>query len=540
MKFKNIIIALSFMGLVSCKKDLLDSKPLNLISDETLWSDVNLVEKFVNEKYVVLPHFYMYSGVPSHLGYAAASDETYAKFLYENVNRITTGALSADLLALDSWTVDYNYIRELNVFFSKIESVPGDQGKKNRLKGEATFLRAYCYFDLASKYGGVPLITKVYNATDQNFVEKRASYEEVIKFVVDELDKAVPLLPLSYSANLDLGRATKGAALALKSRTLLYAASPLWNTNNDQTKWKAAADAAKAVIDMNQYVLYQGDYHNLFIQPDLPEVIIGYHIDPIKTNAYSDTFFSPCGSNGYSAYIPTQHIVDQFEMKNGKMITETGSGYSDQNPYIDRDPRFYANILYNGAQFKGRTLAYYDKGADSRTAPVNAGNASNTCYNWKKYNDETHNEAIEGESKTPFIIFRLSEIYLNYAEALNGAGNDGEAIIWLNKIRQRTGVNMPAVSATGTDLRDKIRHEREVELCLEGHRFFDVRRWKIAEITDNKNAMGVNVIKNANGSFTYDYSLLVETRKFDATKHYLFPIPKYELDKVKLVQNPNY
>jgi hypothetical protein len=475
------------------------------------------------------------------MGYSAASDECFSKFNYESVNRINTGAVTPDNIALDSWTVDYNYIRELNVFFSKIDGVAGDQAKKDRLKGEATFLRAYCYFDLASKYGGIPLITKVYNSTDKDFTVKRSTYEEAVKFIVDELDKAATLLPSSFTGN-DVGRATKGAALALKSRMLLYAASPLWNPGNDQSKWQAAADAAKAVIDLSLYTLYQNtDYHSLFITTDNAEVILSYHQNAQKYQSYSDIHLSPNGYHGWSAYTPTQHIVDQFEMKNGKRITDAGSGYSLQNPYADRDPRFYADIIYNGGQFRDRPAEFFVGGKDSPQSAIENWNASLTGYNWKKYNDESYDLNTQAVgSKTAFIIFRLSEIYLNYAEALNALGNDGNARIYLNLIRSRTGVGMPAVTDAGTVLRDKIRHEREVEFCLEGNRFFDVRRWKIAEFTDNKPAMGIKIVKNTDGSFTYDYSLKVQTRKFLAPQHYLFPIPKYELDKVKLDQNPGY
>ncbi|WP_343556338.1 RagB/SusD family nutrient uptake outer membrane protein [Sphingobacterium sp.] len=540
MKRKINIVLIVLLGLSSCQKNILDTPPLNLASETLVWSDVNVAENFINEKYKVLPHFYLFTSIPSHLGYSAASDECFSKFNYEGVNKITQGALTADNLALDSWTNSYNYIRELNVFLSKVDEIPGDQEKKDRLKGEASFLRAYCYFDLVSKYGGVPIITKVYSAEDRDFSVKRATFDETAKFIVDELDKCLAFVPASYSGN-HVGRITKGAVLALKSRILLYAASPLWNTGNDQAKWKAAADAAKAVIALNQYSLYEGDYHELFIVPDHAEIILSYHQNAQKYQSYSDIYLSPNGYHGWSAYTPTQHIVDQFEMANGKMIQESGSGYDQQNPYVDRDPRFYANIIYNGGNFRDRPAEFFNGGKDSQQSPIENWNASQTGYNWKKYNDETYDLNTQAlGSKTPFIVFRLSEIYLNYAEALNALGDDAEAKIWLNKIRQRRGVDMPPVTAQGSALRDKIRHEREVELCLEGNRFFDVRRWKIAELTDNQPAKGIKITKNANGSFTYDYNLTVEPRKFIAPQHYLFPIPKYELDKISLEQNSGY
>ncbi|MGO4294402.1 RagB/SusD family nutrient uptake outer membrane protein [Chitinophaga sp. RAB17] len=537
------ILLIPFLTLGSCKKDILNSPPLTAVSDATVWNDINLVQNFINEKYKILPHFYLYTSLPSHMGYSAASDECYSMFNYESVNRLNSGALTPDNMALDSWTVDYNYIRDINLFFSKIDVVPGDEALKNRLKGEATFIRAYCYFDLATKYGGIPLITKVYTAADKGFNETRSTYEEAVKFVTTELDKAATLLPLNYEDAM-AGRITKGASLALKSRMLLYAASPLWNTNNDASKWQAAANAAKAVIDLNQYSLWQNaNYHDLFITPDHSEIILSAHQNDIKYQLYIDIHLSPNGYHGWSAYTPTQHIVDQFEMANGKMINETGSGYDAQKPYENRDPRLYADIIYNGAKFKTRPAEYFRGGMDSPQSPVENWNASKTGYNWRKYNNEAYDLNTQAVgSKTPFIIFRLSEIYLNFAEALNALGKDDSARTYVNMVRTRTGVNMPALDAsiTGLQLRDKIRHEREVELCLEGNRFFDVRRWKIAETTDNLPARGVKVTKNTDGSFTYDYNYTVEPRKFFAPQHYLFPIPKYELDKVSLPQNPGY
>lgn len=542
-KSKISITIVALCGMLSCNKDVLNTPPLNAISDITVWNDPNLIEDFINEKYQILPHFYLFTSLPSYGGYAAASDECFAKFNYESVNRITSGALTPDNLSLDSWTADYNYIRDLNLFFSKIDAAPGEEAVKTRLKGEATFIRAFCYFELAVKYGGVPLITKVYNATDKDFTEKRASFEDVVKFVATELDSAATLLPLTYPDSKDLGRITKGAAMALKSRLLLYAASEFWNPGNaDPTKWQKAADAAKAVIDLNTYTLYQGEnYHDLFLTADNPEVILAGRQNEVTGNSLQNVLLAPNGYHGWSSYTPTQHIVDQFEMDNGKLITDPASGYNPQQPYVKRDPRFYANIIFNGVQFLGRPAEYFQGGKDSPQGPIENWNASLTGYNWRKYLDESYDFNTQAvNSKTAFQIFRLSEIYLNYSEAMNMLGKDAEARNYVNLIRSRTGVNMPPLTESGVALRDRIRHEREVELCLEGLRFFDVRRWKIAETTDNMPAKGVKILKNADGTFTYNYDYIVQPRVFKAPQHYLFPIPKYELDKVTLDQNTGY
>ncbi|UKJ08898.1 RagB/SusD family nutrient uptake outer membrane protein [Solitalea lacus] len=543
MKNKLYIITLAFgllTGLSACEKDFLDRKPLDTYSELDVWTDLNLVQTYVNSKYRALPHVYNWD-VASGTGLSAASDEGYSKFNYESVFRWNDGSITADNLSMDSWSTDYGYIRDCNIFFEKIDGVRGEESLKKRLKGEMKVIRAWCYFDLISRYGGVPLITKAYTLSDTAFMVKRNTYAECMNFISAELDDAVNLLPANYNSS-DLGRISKGAAMALKSRALLYAASPLNNPSNDKNKWQAASDAAKAVIDFanqGQYSLYQGaDYKQIFLQKFNSEIILSYGMNGINWESLLDIFISPNSYHGWSVYAPSQNLVDAFQMANGKSITDPASGYNSTKPYENRDPRFYASILYNGATFKGRTVEYFDGGMDSPQSPVENWNATLTGYNWRKYADESNDLNTNGSTQN-WIIFRLAEIYLNYAEAQFELGNEATALQYLNLVRSRNSVKMPAVVTSGELLKNAIQLERKIELCFEGHRFFDVRRWKTASQTENKPLRAVNITKNLDGSFNYTYYTLQE-RKFKEA-NYLFPIPQYEREKNKLLtQNPLY
>ncbi|PSL42864.1 putative outer membrane starch-binding protein [Chitinophaga niastensis] len=537
------------IGAASCQKDFLDRKPLDTYADQDVWSDIRLVETFVNSKYRVLPHCINGDATASVTGYSAASDEGYSRHNYEGVFTINQGQQSPDNLSLENWSVDYNYIRSCNLFLSKIDNVQGDADMKTRLTAEIKFIRAWCYFDLISRYGGVPIITKIYSLSDASFVVKRNTYDECVDFVNKDLDAAIAVLPTSYDG-ANKGRVTKGGALALKSRLLLYAASKLNNPGGEAGRWQQAADAAKALIDLADQGTYsldqRTDYSKIFLDKSSPEVIMSFGMDgtfydPTLGDYGSslDLYIWPNGFHGWSVYTPSQNLVDAFEMNNGKMITEPGSGYDATAPYVGRDPRFYADILYNGATFKGRKLEYFKGGMDSPQSSVESWNASLTGYSWRKYADESYVMGSHGSNQN-WIIFRLAEIYLNYAEAKYQLGDEATARKYLNLVRSRASVGLPAVTATGTDLMDRIAHERAVEFCFEGMRFMDVRRWKIAGQTDNKPLMGVQLTKNPDASFSYTYFSL-QKRKFDESKNYLLPISRDEINKNNLlVQNPGY
>ena len=544
---KKIISILILAGWIlsagSCKKDYLEKKPLDSYSDADLWQDLNLVEAFVNSRYTILP-FMEASGVIKSYFMSGACDEGNSKHSYGNERALETGQMSPDNTVFDFWTNNYQQIRNCNIFLSRIDEVPAkgatNEAKKKRLTGEIYFLRAYGYFDLISHYGGVPLVSKVYGLSDTTFKVARNTFSECVTFILADIAKAADLLPASYASDpANTGRATSVAAMALKSRLLLYAASPLHNPANDPVKWQAASAAAKAAIDFsvnNGYALFQGaDYKDIFMQKHNAEVLMAYNFSNVPGGGI-DIVCQPNSYGGWSVYTPSQSLVNAFEMNNGKPITDASSGYDAANPYVNRDPRFYADILYNGAVFKGSAVEVFTGGKDSPQGPQ-GWNATETGYHWRKYISETIDMNKEGSNQN-LIIFRLAELYLNYAESEQALGHDGEARTYINAIRSRASVNMPAVSESLTALRDRIRQERRIELCFESHRIYDVRRWKIASVTENQPLMGVTVTKTGS-SFTYAPKL-VRNRVFKE-EYYLWPISRAEMNKNPLlVNNPGY
>jgi hypothetical protein len=537
-----IIFAASLLMLGSCKKDFLSKKPLDSYSDADVWSDLNLVEAFVNSRYPILP-FMESPGVIKSYFLSGACDEGNSKQNYGNERALETGQMSPDNLTFDFWNNNYQQIRNINIFFDKIASVPANgvtnEAKKKRLTGEMYFLRAYGYFDLISHYGGVPIVDKVYGLSDTSFRIKRNTFSECVDFILKDITKAVSMLPASYRDDAsNTGRATSVAALALKSRLLLYAASALQNPTNDMAKWTASSAATKEAIDFaesNGYKLYTGDYRNIFMEKNNSEILMSYNWSKIPGGGI-DIVCQPNSYGGWSVYTPSQAMVDAFEMSNGKPITDATSGYDAANPYVNRDPRFYADIIYNGAVFKGAPVEPFSGGKDSPQGPQ-GWNATETGYHWRKYMSETIDMSKEGSNQN-MIIFRLGELYLNYAESENMLGHDVEAKTTVNKLRTRPGVNMPLITETGTALRDRIRAERRVELCFEGHRIYDVRRWKIASITEAKPLMGVNVIKSGS---TYTYTPKLVRNRVWREEYYLWPISRAEMNKnTLLVNNPGY
>jgi hypothetical protein len=538
----NIILTCCLALIFSCKKDVLDKVPLNSYSEELVWKDGNLIETFVNNTYRIMPHGFFYSMTNS---LSTLTDESNAR-ANSAANIINAGNITADALGgLDYWNDPqrgyYKVVTKTNLFFDKIEDSPIDADLKRRMIGEMKFLRAYSYFRLISFYGGVPLITKPFALTD-DFSVPRNTYEECLTFVLKELEEAASLLPLSYP-NTQKGRITKGAAMALKSRALLYAASPQNNPTNDKAKWQLAADAAKSVIDLNQYALYP-DYKTLFLASTLynSEIIWArpfnrqVDIEP----AFVELSQYPNGYGGFAQVHPLQNIVDDYETLNGKRPKDDPS-YDPQNPYVNRDPRFYASILYDGAPFKHREVeTFLPKGQDSNEGSSQPWNATQTGYYLRKFLDESiTNPGGTNIGSTPWTYIRYAEVLLNYAEAKYNLGDEATCREYINKIRSRPSVNMPPVTESGAALLARLQNERRIELAFEEHRWFDVRRWKIAPQVLNVPGKRMAITKDNTGKKTYTVVEFQPRAFFE--KNYLVPIPQYEIAKnPKLVQNPGY
>jgi hypothetical protein len=471
---------------------------------------------------------------------------------YRGIRKVNQFLTSTGNVNLDPWKLDPSPSAQA-VYTTNLASI-------KRWGYEARFLRAYFYFELVKRYGGVPLINRSLDLNEDLSKVQRNTLGECIQFITDECDSAAANLPLNsatlpYTAATDLGRITKVIALSLKSRVLLYAASDLWNTpswasgyakpelislpaGDRNARWKAASDAAKAVIDA-QALPALGAYKALFNTFNNAEIILA------RSNSASNTFErvnSPIGfPQGQSGNTPSQDLVDAYEVK----VNATTAVKFDWNnpamaakPYLSRDPRLEFTIVRNDTVFgtPARKVQLHTGGLDGK--PIT--NASKTGYYLRKYQIESLNLNNGNTGVHAWIIFRYPEIYLNYAEALN-EWSPGHADIKLfyDRVRSRTGVAMPGLPAglTQAEVREKIRNERRVELAFEDHRNWDVRRWMQAPAYFGAPLRGVDISQVSPGVFTYT-PIIVEQRTF-VPKMYLYPIPQTDLNiSPALVQNP--
>ncbi len=581
------MVSLAAASIFSCENDLMNKMPLDKFSEASVWEDINLTEAYVNNQYKVLPKLGWYEWVRAHQ-LSVFTDEATHKYGYHGIHDFWGGSMGPSIpTGIDVWQYHYGFIKGCNVFLQNIDKVPAvseiDIANKSRMTGEIYALRAWSYLDLAARYGGVVLVTEPFELTD-DFTKTRSTFDETIAQVVSDLDMAVGFLDESYPDAGDWGRLTKGAALAIKSRALLYAASPLFNKSNDVSKWEAAAAAAKAVIDLSVYSL-ESDFKQVFLTNSNNEIIISRGNDAINMDGYFEYFELAEGlgggidgsgiAGGWSSTMVSQKMVDAFEWDDGTAfdwnkqedaLDPYGIGANGQvdgngNPLKKRDPRFYASVTFDGSKWIADTTVQFwvtevsnnfnlnpldpgfviditNFGRNSIGNPITKGDCPEMGYIYRKSMDPNYNTSTSQYPRsTSWIIFRYAEILLNYAEASFEAGDEGTALTYLNKVRDR--VSMPPVSASGQALREKIQHERQIELCFETHRFYDARRWLIAEREFNGPIKGVRIVKDKN-SDTKVYNVFEFQQRTWPAKYYLLPIPQYELDRAALDQNSGY
>jgi hypothetical protein len=570
MKSKTLyILTIAAATMLGCSDDILDKKSLSSYSEENVFKDYALLDAYVLGTYRGMGHPFGGEGQDFN---EILTDNAYDQHSANRraYTRSETTRDNGETATVGLWANAYTNVRRVNVFFEKTEgstTIGADDLK--RASGEMRFLRAFFYAKLVKFYGGVPIVTSSAELGQSNYDMARNTADEVVDYIVKECDQAVT--ELDGFTKVDKGRISKEAVLALKARTLLYAASPLWNEADDATKWEKARDANKAVIDAAaaagiKLLTDRTKYHDIFNGRNAEEVILARYFTPQNAHGGgewgSNLWLYPNGLGGWGTSVPTQSLVDAYEMADGKAITDRTSGYDDQNPYANRDPRLTETILYNGAMFFDpvnnvtRAMAYYIdedsvamSGRESRSGASEPWNASKTSYNFRKYTDEgkkaTGDKGAQ-ESISPFIYFRLSEFYLNYAECLIRLGDEGQARTAINAVRGRVG--MPDVADAGADLLARYRNERRVEMAGEEMRLDDVRRWKIGPQTIGQPAMGVNIIRTdgavvGDGAvMEYHYGYTVDgDRKWD-DKMYLFPIPYSEIQASHgaLTPNPGY
>ena len=562
-RFYIIYCILFLLIFSSCKKDFLEFDfTEGPVTGENVWGSDRNARGYLNYAYRGLGGLgigvdrYNLSG-GSIL--ADASDEAVCSDLNNIVNRINNGTWSPSLLYDDVYSNMYVFIRMTNEFLERSPtSVIFPATDIPALRGEAFFLRAMYHFELFKRYGKIVLATRTFSK-DENLDLPRNNIDEVVKQISDDCDSAFNRIPAVYTGagttapfddgydGTNRGRATKAAALALKSRLLLYYASPFYNTANDASRWQRAADVAKALINLNKHsLLNSADYTNLWNYSNTAtqynkEVIFATTAilrNDIESNNAPIGFTGALGRTN-----PTQDLVDAFEMSNGKLISDPTSGYSSSNPYVNRDSRLARFIIVNGSVFQTGTLTRavetFDGGLDN--LPTNP-NSTKTGYYMRKFLTTTATYNITGAAtaRRVWVFFRYAETLLNYAEALNEAvGPNSEVYNAINLIRTRSSMPVLPPGLSQTQMRDRIRNERRVELCFEEHRFFDVRRWNIGEATFNAPVRGMKIIKTGTTTFTYT-PFVVENRIF-TSKNYLYPISQIELSRApKLTQNPGY
>lgn len=547
--------AIGLAGLLAgCNDDFLNVEATDRISDDAIVSDSSLFEDFVINRYMgVRLQDKEAEGTPPGFGrgfeyalWASISDEA----IYNNDDNtwvIQRGLMAPENIGIAGtlWSRSYRSIREINYALTNIAEVEMSQARKDLLIAELKFIRAYRYHDLVRNYGSVVLMgDAVYNLDDdltQDALFQKSSIADGINYILTQLDEAAAVLPTANNTTTwQLGRATKGAALALKSRIALYAASPLYSAGS----WQAAADAAKAVMTMG-YTLHS-DYQSLFHTSSSKEIIFERLYVIGARHVCLEISNGPNGYGGWAGNSPLQNLVDAYEVKedaNTAVPFDWSNTAHVAAPYENRDPRFYASILYNGAEYRGREIeTFLPGGQDSKDGKDNW-NASKTGYYLRKFLDDNLpiNNPWDVAGIQPWIYMRYAEILLNYAEAQNEAvGPDASVYDAINQIRQR--VDMPDLPAglSKEEMREAIRRERQVELAFEEHRFYDVRRWMIAMETENEPAYGINITKSGN-TLTYERKVALDGRKFEQ-KHYWLPIPRAEIQSSgnKLQQSPNY
>lgn len=589
---------LIIISTASCQKGgFLDTKSTASLNREITFADSANTMDFLAGLYIDAGNYLPWTNGVANFDYSKMCDEAEGKSpaLIGNFEKAVTQATFAGVFydgISSQWALFYKDIHNINLFLQEVDKSPLSDALKVRTKAEARFLRAVYYSYLMRYFGGVPLIGDQVLSTNDEATLPRSTYEECVNYVVGELDAIAESLPLTYSG-LDYGRITKGACLALKSRVLLYAASPLFNGGSvattaelipltayptaDPTRWEKARLSAKAVMDMNLYSLYMDNttawsgsasgagygFYKVFITRVNNEFIYGR---PMARGKQVETQMNPRsrGGNQY-LYFPLQELVDKFPTIKGRPITEdvynaatNPTGYNPNNPYVNRDPRMAATIMYNGSKYylnsaKGlsdvwtykSTTAFPNTTNDGILA-ITASNGTTTGYYMRKMCDEY--AAVTGGNTVDrcLPIIRYAEILLNYAEASNEVGNTGDAINTLKLLRQRAGITagsdgmygLPS-SPTKEAARALIQNERAIELAFEGHRFWDIRRWKIGPLLNGKMMHGMEITKTS--ATTYSYKLVDVRSRYFSNIYYLWPIPKEEIQiNPALLQNPGY
>ena len=548
------IVALAILlGFSSCEKGFLDTKIDNYQTPETIKTNRGTLSSFANAFYSSIQNGFI--ALDGNL-FAAATDEAQQTRSSRSALIFNQGILNANNNPDETnFHRLYEGIRAANFYLDysvngreflalNRDTMADPQGYSrdveglNWYRGEARIAKAYYYAELAKRYGGVPIIKQTMDKATDLYVPK-SSYEDVVQHIVSEIDTYVDSLQVnwkthSWAGNQD-GRFSQGSALALKSRVLLYAASPLHNTANDLEKWKKAAKAAYDVIALNRYSLH-GDYRAYFLGSATltsNETIMAYRT--ANSNSLEIANYPISTPGGNSGITPSHNLVAAYEY--------TGAA-DPSNPYANRDPRLSASIVVNGSNWNSRIINQSAGGSDDMAKT----NTSRTGYYLKKFLTDNLNLVQGGTASHHWVLFRYAETLLNYAEAMNEAygpdNSNGYSLTArqaLKLVRDRSSTSLPAVTTTSVnEFRAAVKHERRIELAFEDHRYWDLLRWKDAQEVLSRPIQGVEVSKSPDGSFNYQI-INVTSRTFSPAMYY-FPFSQAELVRSNgtLVQNPSY
>ncbi|MEH6309159.1 RagB/SusD family nutrient uptake outer membrane protein [Olivibacter sp. CPCC 100613] len=572
MSLPVLILGLS-ITMAGCKKDY-EAEPLENVTIEYVFDPRDSLgtnaHRFLNAMYAdMFPQSVSFNRIDGNLLDAATDDAMPSNLEDNDASRLAKGQYNAyDRVVSDMiWGASYKNIRAATIFINNIDVVPVNDAKfealpngltvKRTWKAEARFLRALAYFELLKRYGGITLLGERVLELGENVELPRNTYAECVDFIVNEMDAiqdSLLVYPVPSPAR-NSHRATKGSAMALKARVLLYAASPLFNGENmdganaltgypsfDQSRWQRAAKAAKNIIDLNTYALEE-DVKQVFTQQYNREVLFfkqwGNNKDIEDANGPFG-FGTQIGGQGRTS--PTQEFVDAFPMITGEAIDQS-TIYDPTNPYANRDPRLALNVLYNGAQWLATTIQTFEGG---RNKPGGTEMQTRTGYYLRKFMGDFENAGQYSNVQRDYILFRYTEVILNYIEAINEFdGPSPEIYQYLYALRKRAGIE-PGIDGnygvgqnlSQSEMRMLIRNERRLELAFEEHRYWDIRRWKVAEDVMNKPLHGMLIRQTGN---TLIYSKLEVSEPQFSPAMYLYPIPDSEvLKNTEMEQNPGW
>lgn len=551
-KIKYLFASLVLLAVSSsCSNETINSEPIEYVSPEIVYGNQVYILQAVNRLYTHIPGGYNRLGGSSMV--ASATDEAVHASrgseaeLWGTGSWGTTPASERDALFATLYTgIRATYIYSESIHPYILDEVMNSSERDSNY-GQALFVRALLNFELLKRYGAYPIVTKSLSPAEDLNIPK-SSYDECVRYIQSLCDEAIPLLKTTHPTS-DFGRATKGAAMALKARLLLYAASPLHNTSNDASKWAAAADAAEKVISFTDggkvYDLYTaGTGYDAFFNTLAGNKEIIFSKMEVRSNNIERLNGPVSLVGGAGGTNPSLDLVNAYDMADGTPFDWNNPDHA-ANPFANRDPRMTKSILFNGSTWMGTTIETFEGGKDLQTI-----NATRTGFYLRKFlSQNARFVAPTGVADHCFPLFRYAEVLLNYAEAMNEAYGPDDAGSYamtardaISLIRQRAGLtdnlSLPSVITQG-EMREAIRKERRIELAFEEHRHMDLRRWKIAEQVLNKPVTGLKITRSTDGTLSYSPQN-VEPRLF-TEKMYFYPFPQEEISRnTALLQNTGW